>query len=427
MSKHVLLVDDDPVVLGMYQSALMAQGFQVAAANDGLSAMRMMRSSPPDVVVLDLLMPKFTGVDVLRFLRGEPALREVPVILLSNSFMNDLAAQATALGVQQAVLKTQCTPTHLVSLIHEVRPGATGPAAPASRGMPDSGAAAAPGPAVAIPSPAAAASTAPAPLAASAPAPALAGPLPELRESTGSARKDLLGNAGRIRSDLHNLNQGLARVRNDIERDLQLRNFYRRVHFLSTGAGLGGAPDIALLASAFEALLFELMSLPALLTPSVRRTLAFTTDFLGLLLARAHEGPVNVPPILQALVVDDDPLSNRLLNAVLRRTQFVPRCAEDPLLALEWAQETPFDLVLLDIGMPGIDGFEFCKRLRMLPNYQRTPVIFVTSHNDFESRAQSILSGGNDLIAKPVLPIELAVKAVTQLLKNALEGKPGGG
>jgi len=423
MNKHVLLVDDDPVVLGMYQSALMAQGFQVAAANDGLSAMRMMRSSAPDVVVLDLLMPKFTGVDVLRFLRGEPALREVPVILLSNSFMNDLAAQATALGVQQAVLKTQCTPTHLVSLIHEVRPGPVGAAAPALQAIPDSGAAPAPGAAAAAPSPAPSPTSAPAP----APAPALAGPLPELRESTGSARKDLIGNAGRIRTDLHNLNQGLARVRNDIERDLQLRNFYRRVHFLSTGAGLGGAPDIALLASAFEALLFELMSLPALLTPSVRRTLAFTTDFLGLLLARAHEGPVNVPPILQALVVDDDPLSNRLLSAVLRRTQFVPRCAEDPLLALEWAQETPFDLVLLDIGMPGIDGFEFCKRLRMLPNYQRTPVIFVTSHNDFESRAQSILSGGNDLIAKPVLPIELAVKAVTQLLKNALEGKAGGG
>ena len=58
-----------------------------------------------------------------------------------------------------------------------------------------------------------------------------------------------------------------------------------------------------------------------------------------------------------------------------------------------------------------------------MPGYRHTPVIFVTSHGDFVNRAKSILSGGNDMISKPVLPIELAVKAVTHLLKANLDAQ----
>jgi putative two-component system response regulator len=70
--------------------------------------------------------------------------------------------------------------------------------------------------------------------------------------------------------------------------------------------------------------------------------------------------------------------------------------------------------------MPGMGGFELCEKIRQLPNYKRTPVIFVTGHADFDNRIHSVLSGGNDLIAKPVFPIELAVKAVTHLLRSQL-------
>jgi len=67
--------------------------------------------------------------------------------------------------------------------------------------------------------------------------------------------------------------------------------------------------------------------------------------------------------------------------------------------------------------MPGLNGFELCSELRKLPTNKTTPVIFVTSLTKFEIRAQSSLSGGNDLIAKPFLMMELAVKALTYLLK----------
>ncbi len=68
--------------------------------------------------------------------------------------------------------------------------------------------------------------------------------------------------------------------------------------------------------------------------------------------------------------------------------------------------------------MPGQSGLELCVKIReMVPN-GATPVVFVTSHSDFGSRAQSTLSGGNDFIAKPFLMAELAVKALTWLFKK---------
>ena len=67
-----------------------------------------------------------------------------------------------------------------------------------------------------------------------------------------------------------------------------------------------------------------------------------------------------------------------------------------------------------------MDGFELCTKIRGLANNKTTPVIFVTSLTDFKSRARSSLSGGNDLIAKPFMFIELSVKALTYVLRGRL-------
>lgn len=89
-------------------------------------------------------------------------------------------------------------------------------------------------------------------------------------------------------------------------------------------------------------------------------------------------------------------------------------------MGLQWLQERHFDLVLLDVQMPGMDGFELCQRLRKLPGYLNTLVIFVTALAEFENCAKKLLSGGDDLIAKPVFPMDLAVKAVALLLKRQM-------
>jgi CheY-like chemotaxis protein len=55
-----------------------------------------------------------------------------------------------------------------------------------------------------------------------------------------------------------------------------------------------------------------------------------------------------------------------------------------------------FDLFLFDVEMPHLNGYELCRKLRAMDGYERTPVIYVTSHSDFENHAKSILAGGND-------------------------------
>jgi len=92
--------------------------------------------------------------------------------------------------------------------------------------------------------------------------------------------------------------------------------------------------------------------------------------------------------------------------------------------------ENQFDLVFLDAEMPEMNGFELCAELRKTATNKATPVIFVTSLTNFEVRAQSSLAGANDLIAKPFLMMELAVKALTYLLRPKsivdVKSQPGG-
>ncbi len=417
--KRVLMVDDDPLVLWLYKDRLSHHGLQMETAGDGLSAINSLRTARPDLVVLDLMMPKFTGVDVLKFIRGQKDLASLPVIVLSNSYMDELGREAAATGVQKALLKISCSPSVLLGVINDLLAGQTTHGDTAHLlAIPK----AAPAPAN---PPATAPAPAPAPKAAAQPA---APAQPQLHEHPedpavtaefhAKARADFLHGAAATRDSIRSLSDVFVNARNAAERDVQLHNFYRKVHFVTATAGLAGCHHLAQMASAFEALLFELMAKPALLSPSVLRTVGVSVDFLCQLLDQATHSAEDKPISTNTLVVDDDALSNRLAVAALRHAHLQAKGTEDPLVALDWLKANHYDLILLDIEMPGMDGFELCKKIKELPGYKKTPVIYVTSHNDFETRAKGALSGGDDLISKPVFPIELAVKAMTHLLKS---------
>ncbi len=74
-------------------------------------------------------------------------------------------------------------------------------------------------------------------------------------------------------------------------------------------------------------------------------------------------------------------------------------------------------MIFLDADMPGMDGFETCRRIHQTEANRNTPVVFVTLHADFNSRAKSAESGGHDLIAKPFLAFEITVKALTLVMR----------
>ena len=196
----------------------------------------------------------------------------------------------------------------------------------------------------------------------------------------------------------------------------QLNNLYQRVHFLTARAGLAGCAKSALLASAFEALLFEVVFKPANVTASVLQTIAQAVDCLGRLFQNGDTGTAGLSLKAKILIVDDDAVCNYTMVAALKRAHFEPVSVEDPTVAVQMVQATQYDIILLDINMPGMNGFELCEALRRMPQYKETPVIFITGNGDFQNRAQGILSGGNDLITKPTSPLELVLKTTMHLL-----------
>ena len=102
---------------------------------------------------------------------------------------------------------------------------------------------------------------------------------------------------------------------------------------------------------------------------------------------------------MRILLADKDPDVLDVTTYALRRYGFEVTAVRDGLQALRCWKDTAPDLVLAELDLPGMNGFELCAKLRTLPAHKKTPVIFVTSLNDFENRANSTMSGGNDFIA----------------------------
>ena len=122
----------------------------------------------------------------------------------------------------------------------------------------------------------------------------------------------------------------------------------------------------------------------------------------------------------RVLVVNDDLTANETVIGALRDAQLDVWSTQDSVVAWQWVNGEQFDLIVLSMEMPVLNGFELCKRLRMVRGYEKTPVIFVSSRDDVDSRARSSLTGADDLVAKPFLPQELAAKVVMHLVRRQM-------
>jgi CheY-like chemotaxis protein len=123
-AKTILLVDDNAVVLAAYRGAMERRGYRVETSEDGLEAMRKLASLTPDLVVLDLLMPKVDGAYVLKFIRSQARLKSVRVIVLSDASIADAAQPALSQNPDAVFLKSQCTASLLVDKIAALLGGA---------------------------------------------------------------------------------------------------------------------------------------------------------------------------------------------------------------------------------------------------------------------------------------------------------------
>jgi DNA-binding response OmpR family regulator len=402
-ANKILIIEDDQLVANIYRNKFTVEHFQVEIALDGHTGYEVIKSFRPDVVILDLMLPKVTGIELLKKIRAEAEFKHLPVIVFSNTYLSNMVQEAWKAGATKCLSKSNCTPKQVISVVRSLLPEESASAKGKNKAQPS---AKPPGnpvqPQFEIDDAAADAAF-----------------LAELRASLVASLPGIL-NSMRITL------QQLTKAADEAARITSLQELYRQVHALAGNAGICGMHQISPMANAFEALLKELSEKPKGINASTLRTVALAVDFLGVLFGRAKTSDIHDPfevSEAQIMVVDDEAISRRAVCFSLEKAGLQATAVEDPHSALQTATTKSFDLIFLDVNMPGMNGFELCTKLRALANYRQTPIIFVTSLSDFESRANSTLSGGNDLIAKPFLFIELTVKSLVHLLRSRL-GSP---
>lgn len=113
----VLIVEDDPLLIKMYSSKFQKEGFEVVVAEDGQEGLNKALSDFPDFIILDVMMPKLSGIDMLTLLRKEEKGREVPVLVLSNLTSSAEEERAMSLGAKEYLIKASFTPGQIVDKV----------------------------------------------------------------------------------------------------------------------------------------------------------------------------------------------------------------------------------------------------------------------------------------------------------------------
>lgn len=408
LNKKVLIIDADEAVAGIYRAQIEAAGYEVEVALNGETGFHDLYKINPDALLLDLLLPgELSGSEILKKTRAQKKFEKTPILVFTNIYTRDVEEEARNAGALRLFNKAAATPRDVIDALNEIfRPlGAVlggdrpsirfdGAELPQLNGAPGG--------------------------------PARVAPLNvNDREFQLEIRESLLQSAPEFVKTMRGLLQVLLRSQGDpASQPVQILELYTRVHSLSANAAIAGFTKVARLSGALEAMLREFHTKPEGLNASTRRTLTQAMDFLAMLFtgAATHEAG---PPIQEKiLVVDDEIISRRVIGHSLEKAGLKSTAVAHPDEALKLLEDQPFDLIFLDVEMPGMNGFELCKRLRAMPLHAKTPVLFVTGLNGFESRAKSSLSGGDDFIGKPFSYIELAVKALIHVLRGSIEQQP---
>jgi CheY-like chemotaxis protein len=383
--KKILIVDDDEVVANIYRDTLQGERFKFAVAGTGEEALQSLAKEPVDLMILDFSLPGMNGAEILKAIRSKFDAQALPVIVFTNFYLPEVVKAASEAGATRCIRKSDYTPRQMVELVRKLLAASQTITANARIGV--------------VP--------------------------PRFEAAADFESQD---QAKLIADFLVDARQKLGRMRlshqvlvNSQREDAWLAalgKMRRLSRLLAGAAGIAGFREIAQLADALGSLFIRLSERPASFTPSVNRTIGQAIDLLGTTFNHAIKPNRAVPVSPQILVVDDEIISREAICSAIERADLRPVSVDDPIVAQGILEKTRFDLIFLDVEMPGQSGLELCSHIRKMATNGATPVVFVTAHSDFERRARSVLSGGNDFIAKPFLPIELAVKTLILLFKG---------
>lgn len=402
----VFLVDDDQDMVGIYREVLETQGFAVDSAEDGLRAIKLVKSLNPDVIVLDLLMPKLNGVDVVKFVRSHAETSKIPIIILSNAFMSDLVQRAADAGANMGLLKSSCSPTKLIAVINNVLSGDQSDtkhmllAAPL-RDKRDS-------------------FQTPAEMQKPAPASLLDQPQERKRSTSTEIRHAFTIAEAHTITEMRALWQNVLTQEAAAAQKISLTEIWSKVRAVGASATAAGCIYIARFTSALEGLLRDLIADPENVSYARMLAVAEGIDFLQYLFDATGGANFGSPNANNVLLVDPDielafSLERAVANFNLRLIQ-----ATDSATASMWLDRERYDLIISEADLPDMSGFKFAMRTRALSSHANTPIYFLTSALEADARPRALLSGGKEIFGKPLLTSEIIVKALIQIMRDEI-------
>ena len=114
MPKKILIVEDEEIMLDLLSKKLTQEGYDVSEARNGIEGIQRIREIKPDIVLLDIIMPKMGGLEVLKEKRKDPDIKDIPVIIISNSGQPVELDKAQKLGASDWLIKTEFDPQEVV-------------------------------------------------------------------------------------------------------------------------------------------------------------------------------------------------------------------------------------------------------------------------------------------------------------------------
>ncbi|MDK3159606.1 response regulator [Kamptonema cortianum] len=380
MLNSVLLVDDDKILTRIYTLKLTALGFAVRHAPDGQTALQMISEVIPDAVILDIMLPDVNGLDILTELRNYAPTAQTPVLMFSAACSEELEREALERGATCILDKSVMTPRILGDYLQgllQLEPDPTHPV-PAISGID------------------------------------FRSLTPEELSVQEEQRKNI---TTRAPGWINDINRHFLSNESILDDPAKIAALTKTLHVIGNSAAMAGYVRIARLAAIIEKLLSDIAAGSLKPNLSFQGSLFQAIETLSILLKQSDclVGGEFTPSIL---AVDDDALSRTLIHSTMQKIDLNAMVVANAELAMELLQDNAFSLIMLDMMMPGMNGDELCRKIRLMPRHAQTPVIFVTGVNNFLACTKILGAGGNDLVCKPYLPMELSMKAMVQILRH---------
>lgn len=369
-TKRILLIHDDRILTNLYREKLEASGFAVDAVRSLENVPKIFESRLPDLVLLDLVLREGGAIDFIKSVRLEEATQKLPILVFPTS-LGQVAGEAMSSGATRVIART----SHPVAAVLDT--------VKTTLGMPGLGG-------------------------------ALDTPLYQPDETW----LELVNtSASETLNQMRHCLPGLISSPPDFA---TLRTLWTLAHTFADRATLLSAKALFRVAAALDLLLSDLNELPEQLNPSTLRTIGQGIDFLATLTIPDHAERGVEPTTARVLVVEDEEGAREFISSAMMLAGLRCETSGTPGDAITKLEGKPCDLIFLDVGLPEMNGFELCSKIRAMEAHKHTPIVFLTGMATFHNKAQASLSGGNDFTGKPFNLPELGLKALIWILRGKL-------